>query len=234
MRENWNGQLPDRYDRSRLDDFVGIVDDNLRPGMRVLDVGSGRHPTIPPEGRPPGCHYVGLDISPEELGLAPPGSYDETAICDVTERLDKFVDSFDLIISFQVFEHVRPLDRALDNLYSYLRPGGRLVIEMSGSFSVFGLADRALPEWARVQLLVRLLGREPEGIFPAYFHRCWYTALSNISEEWTERTITPIYRAAQYFAFSRALQTAFIGYEEWTVSRALRNLASYYRVIATR
>src|SRR5206468_506803 len=124
----------------------------------------------------------------------------------------------------------RPLDQALDNLYSYLRPGGRLVIEMSGSFSVFGLADRALPEWARVQLLVRVLGLEPEGIFPAYFHRCWFRALSNISEEWTERTITPIYRAAQYFAFSRVLQTAFLGYEEWTVSRSLRNLASYYRV----
>jgi len=49
-REPWKGFLLDR------------AESELRPGIRVLDVGSGARPAIPPEQRPEGCVYVGLDL----------------------------------------------------------------------------------------------------------------------------------------------------------------------------
>ena len=55
----------------------------LTPGVRILDVGSGRKPALVPERRPQGCFYTGLDISNKELLLAPSGSYDEVIEADV-------------------------------------------------------------------------------------------------------------------------------------------------------
>lgn len=233
-RETLNGRLPERYQRSRNQDFHAHVEEKLRPGVSVLDVGSGRRPTVPVDLRPPGCYYVGLDLSAAELELAPPGSYDEMVACDATQSVGAFVSSFDLVLSWQVLEHVRPLDHALHNLYSYLRPGGRLVAEMSGTFSIFALADRVLPERVRLELLVRLLDREPTEIFPAYFHKCWYGALNTITEGWSQRTIVPLYTGADYLCFSRSLQSVYIAYEEWVASCEFHNLASYYRVIGDR
>ena len=59
---------------------------HLYPGISVLDVGSGRKPTVPLDQRPAECHYVGLDISAEELQAAPPVDYSETWVSDITEN----------------------------------------------------------------------------------------------------------------------------------------------------
>ena len=55
---------------------------------------------------------------------APEGSYDEMFVGDITKRVAELEGRFDLIICFQVLEHVKPLDDAIENLRCYLRPGG--------------------------------------------------------------------------------------------------------------
>src|SRR5437762_520368 len=68
--------LPERYARWR-EAFDVAARSSLRPDMAILDVGAGRHPTIPIAARPARCAYVGLDLSAAELADAPRGSYDE-------------------------------------------------------------------------------------------------------------------------------------------------------------
>src|SRR5215813_5576515 len=82
-------RLPERYTQPWREPFDARVVPSLVPGVCILDVGSGRRPTILPERRPAGCHYAGLDLSQTELSKAPVGSYDEVWASDVARRVPK-------------------------------------------------------------------------------------------------------------------------------------------------
>jgi SAM-dependent methyltransferase len=234
-RRTRSGRLPDRYGEPYSATFEARVQEAVCPGMRILDVGGGRQPTLAREERPPGCYYVGLDLSVEEMEKAGPGVYDEMIEADATAPIDRLKDSFDLIVSFQVMEHVKPLDVAIENLRLYLRPGGRLIAQMSGKFAVFGLLNQALPDKAGMWALTHLVGKSPSEVFPAFYHRCWYSSLERMLEGWSGREIVPLHvGAVPYWKFSRLLQSAYVGYEEWAYLRRHHNLASYYVIDAVR
>src|SRR5688572_12046520 len=80
-------RLPKRYHDPWLEPFEQRCLDGLPPGARVLDIGGGRRPSIPPGKRPAGCVYVGLDTSPEQLRKAGPDAYDEVHVASATDRL---------------------------------------------------------------------------------------------------------------------------------------------------
>ncbi len=233
----YRGHLPERYRRSpdawraTFDDALARV---LAPGQRILDVGSGRLPTILPEDRLPGCHYVGLDISREELETAPPGSYDEVVVADVGTRVAALQGRFDLVVSFQVLEHVKPLDAAFDNLRSYLDTDGQLVAQFSGKFSLFALANQAVPHRASRWLLRRVLDRAEGTTFPAPYHLCYQSALERLLRPWTRADIEPCWYGEGYFNFWAPLRAGYVGFEEWARRRGHENLAPYYVVHAVR
>lgn len=235
VRLTYRGALPPRYDEPYRAEFDRRVAAALAPGLRVLDVGAGKRPTVPADRRPPGCEYVGLDISAEELAKAGAGAYDRVAVSDVTRRVPELEGHFDLILSWQVLEHVRRLDDALGHLRSYLRPGGRLVAQLSGGRSAFALANRLLPERLGRWALVRLVGKHPENVFPAYYDRCSHDAIDRLLDGWSQHEIVPLFVGARpYFDFSRVARAAYVGYEEWTYRADRHNLASYYVIDAVR
>lgn len=225
--------LPPRYDESWEEPFYKNLADVLVPGAKILDVGSGATPTIPPDRRPEGCHYVGLDIDAGELRKAPPGSYNATVIADLTKRLPELTDTFDAVVSQFVFEHVRPLDVVIENLRTYLRPGGKLVSHLSGAWSVFAVLNRIAPKQLALTFL-KLIGRDPRTVFKAYYHRCWYTALDRILVAWSEHQVVPRYLGAGYFRFARPLRRLYLLYEEWSIRSDRKNLASYYLIAARK
>lgn len=214
-------------------DFNELVRKKLAAGARVLDVGSGRTPAVAAADRPPGCSYVGLDISGSELGQAPEGSYDEIVVADVTRRQPELTGQFDLVVSWQALEHVRPMRAAVDNLHDYLKPGGELVAQFSGTWALHAIANRAIPSAVSVWLLQRLLKRPPETVFHAYYDGCWYDSVVEMLAGWSKAEVEPVWLGAGYFAFSRPLAALYIGYEEWARLSGRRNLSPYYLVQAT-
>ena len=228
------GRLPERYAERWKAAFFERVQPAIGPGAAILDVGSGRTPTIPPDQRPPGCRYVGLDISATELDAAPEGSYDVTIVGDLTERDARLEDRFDLIVSWQVLEHVASLESALENLYAYLRPGGRLVSQLSGRFAVFALMSRILPHRVGVWLMKVLLDIEPETRFRTRFDRCYHRALEQLLSGWQEHEIVPRYNSGGYFAFSRPLLRLYLVYENWLACANRRNLATHYIIVGVK
>jgi len=232
LKLNGTRPLPARYAESGLNVFYDRIQPSLVPGVTILDVGSGRRPSIPLEQRPAGCRYVGLDLSLAELQRAPAGSYDEMHVADVIERVPELEGRFDLVVSWQVLEHVKPLAVAIENLRAYLRPGGRLVVQMSGAYSAFGLLNRLVPQRLGVWALQRLLNRDPETVFPAYYDGCTYHALTRMFRRWHGAEILPLYRGAGYFRFLRPVQSGYVAYEEWALRGRHHNLATHYLVAA--
>jgi len=105
----------------------------LRPGDRVLDVGVGpgllaaeMADEVGPSGR-----ICGIDISDSMLAIARtrvdegPGIELEAAS---VARIPHPVESFDVVVSTQVFEYVDDVAGALDEVRRVLRPAGRVVL----------------------------------------------------------------------------------------------------------
>jgi SAM-dependent methyltransferase len=227
--------LPQRYGEDWWLPFRAAIGDTIRrPGVAILDVGSGRRPTIPVRDRPAPCRYFGLDISAQELKLAPHGSYDEIFVASIVDHVPELDDRFDLVVCWQVLEHVKPLPLALENIRSYLRPGGRFVGQLSGRFSLFALLNRLVPHSVAKFGMKHLLGRDPQTVFPAHYHKCTSRALQLLSSDWATFSVLSRYRGASYFGFLPVLERGYLVYEEWTVHSDRHDLATHYFIVAER
>lgn len=230
------GGLPIRYAvplRGRFDAELG---ERLAPGAKVLDIGSGRHPAIPPEDRPGGLEYVGLDLSRDELIAAGPDAYSEAVEADATTLVPELLDRFDLIVSWQVLEHVKDLDATIGHIHRYLSPGGRLVAQFSGSWSAFGVINRILPNRVGAKIVDRTMKRTENNIpvFPAYYDRCSARQIDRIFTGWSRYELVPYYYGATYFNFLPPLRRLYLLYEDAIARADRRNLATHYLVSADR
>jgi SAM-dependent methyltransferase len=226
--------LPARYGAQWREPFDAEVRRRLRPGLSVLDVGAGANPVIFPQARPPGCTYTGLDIDLHELEKAPCGSYDEAIVADMSKFRPDLENQFDLVLSSWVLEHVPSLEAALDNCHRYLRPGGSVVSLFAGRFAAFAILNRVTPARIGEFAMKRLLGREPETVFHAFYDRTYYSALVPVLEKWNRATLIPLYVGAGYFAWSPLLRNAYLRFEDWALRTDRRDLATYYVLAADR
>jgi SAM-dependent methyltransferase len=217
--------------RDLFDEHIAAL---LVEEISVLDVGSGRQPTLAPADRPRGCSYVGLDIARAELSAAGVGAYDDIVIADITLPQQQLRERFDLAVSWQVLEHVKPLDLTFENIRSYLRPGGSFVAQLSGSFSVFALVNRAMPRELGLSLLEKLTRRDRRTVYAAHYDRCYASALRRMLDPWSHVQIVPRFRGASYFSFSQAAQRAYLFYEDWVIQTGRENLATHYLVVAQK
>jgi SAM-dependent methyltransferase len=228
-------RLPARYGEDWRAPFDAAARACLVPGMRILDVGSGRSPTLRPSDRPAGCRYVGLDLSRSELIAAGAAAYDEVLVGDIADpNLAISTGQFDLALSWQVLEHVTSLEAALTNVRQSLAPGAHFVAQFSGRKSAIALANRAVPGRLSKFAMRRLLGRDPRSVFAAPYDRCTYDDLVLLFAAWSSVTITPRFRAATYLGFLRPAQWAYLKYEDWTMRSGRNNLATHYLIDAVR
>jgi SAM-dependent methyltransferase len=234
MREAYRNRIPARY---RLDSwdvrFRAALAESLEPEQAILDVGSGAKPTLPPDRRPSGIRYVGLDPSRDELEKAPSGSYDDMIVAPAEQHAPGHDREFDLAVSFMAFEHIEPLEVALNNIRAYLRPGGRLIAQLAGGRSPFALANRLIPLRLTRRVLARVQDRPPETVFPSHYDRCTYSGLTQmLAGHWTDVEVVPIHNAYGYVEFSRILRALYIGFEEWAQRGDHREIASCYLIRA--
>jgi SAM-dependent methyltransferase len=104
-----------------IDRLIGLK------GKRVLEVGCGHGDVSRVMAEDYGCEVVGVEILPldtwEELAKVPNLKLVET---DISQSPDAFEEnSFDLIISFVVWEHMRHPWSGLKNCQRFLKPDGK-------------------------------------------------------------------------------------------------------------
>ena len=133
-----------------------------------------------------------------------------------------------------MLEHVAPLDVAISNIHSYLRPGGLFVAQLSGGRSAIALVNRVIPHRLARAGMKRLLGRDPEIGLSGAVDRCTYTALSRMLEGWSDVRIMPRFRGAGYLAFLPPVQAVYLRFEDLIARGRHRDLATHYLVVARR
>ena len=229
--------LPARYHTRWRQPYEESIAARLRDGMTILDIGAGRHPTLLPQDRPPRTTYVGLDLSGDEMRAAGPDAYDEMQAADITSLVPALVDSVDLAVSWQVFEHVKAMDVALENVHRYLRPDGALVSQFSGKWSAFGILNQIVPDAVGHRIVERVMKRHAQNIpiFPAYYHRCSARRFRKMTWPGVGGDLA-LFRGATYFNFSAPLTQMYLWYEEQARRHraATENLATLSVLLLTR
>lgn len=122
-----------------------------RRPRRLLDAGCGRKVQIYPG---PEAHITGMDVSVDEL--AHNDRLDEQIVGDLERDLLP-AGAYDLVVCFDVLEHVDDPRRALANLARATSPGGTLILKCPNAMSFKGLFTKMTPwrlhRWAYRWLL---------------------------------------------------------------------------------
>jgi len=107
--------------------------------LRVLEAGCGSTSQITIE---PAWHMTGIDLS--ERQLSENTLLDEKILGDIeTYRWEP--ESFDLIVCWDVIEHLHNPGKALENLFGAMSQGGLLVLAFPHILSIKGLVTKLTP-----------------------------------------------------------------------------------------
>jgi 2-polyprenyl-6-hydroxyphenyl methylase/3-demethylubiquinone-9 3-methyltransferase len=186
----------------------------LRPGLTVIDLGGGKHPSISvARKRRLGLHVIGVDIMQAELDAAPAGAYDE-AICQSAETFVR-PGSADLIISQALAEHLPNPLAMFRCAYASLRPGGETLHFIPNRLAFFAWLNRHIPHKLKQKLLYTFypMSRMTLGFY-AYYRDCVPSRIHDCFRSLGFRhiTITAHYRSSYSVAFFPA-HAAMVGYQ---------------------
>ncbi|MBT0160148.1 class I SAM-dependent methyltransferase [Candidatus Bathyarchaeota archaeon A05DMB-2] len=124
-----------RYQNRALADFIGqlVPTFNLKPGQRVLDVGTGTGILIPYLLKAVGStgHVTAVDYAEKmvEICKAKYANIPNVSVAlQQAENLDFYPESFDAVTCFGLFPHLEDKEAALKQLNRVLKPGGKLII----------------------------------------------------------------------------------------------------------
>jgi SAM-dependent methyltransferase len=202
----------------------------------ICEIGGGRSPLFAgDEIRSMGASYTILDISPEELALAP-GEYEKMCVDICTPAQPANVQRFDFMFSRCVAEHVSSGDAMHRNVYRMLKPGGIAFHFFPTLYSPAFVANRLLPQGLTSAVKARLVpGSAPK--FPARYSRCngptlrMRRFLEAIGYEILE--FRPFYGTA-YFGRLPVLRTFDERLTSWAANRRSTHLTSFAYLILHR
>jgi SAM-dependent methyltransferase len=125
--------------------------------FEVLEAGGGSASHVP---LPPDARITTIDISPEQIAR---NTYAAEAIVGDLETFDYGERRFDMVVAWDVLEHLSRPDAALERLIGVLRPGGRIVVVGPLPRSFKGLLTSLTPHWVHVAFYRYVLGSPTAG-----------------------------------------------------------------------
>lgn len=169
-REGWAVRARARFGHVTPDDvYTALVEREVTPATRWLDVGAGEH--LFPYHRGLATVLAGrcrrlVGVDPDAAILANPWLH-ETVQCAIESLPAR--EPFDLATLRMVAEHLPAPERVVAALARLVRPGGRVVVYTVWRWAPATVVSRLLP-FALHAPLKRLLWRAPaRGTFPVFY-----------------------------------------------------------------
>lgn len=125
---------------------------NLKPGMKVLDVGCGNGSFLRYIAEKYKIEGIGITVSDEQAEFAREfckGLPIKIIVCDYRELGEEFFGYFDAIASFGMFEHVvvKNNDVYFSFMARYLKPGGIFFLHSIASYKTVWVKDYFIDKW---------------------------------------------------------------------------------------
>jgi ubiquinone/menaquinone biosynthesis C-methylase UbiE len=106
----------------------------LRPGDRVLEIGCGIGAVVSElAGR--GCHVTGTDISRVAIEYGRSKCPGLDLQVQAAEELAFADETFDVVLSFDLFEHIARIDRHVSEVHRVLKPHGHYLFQTPNKLS---------------------------------------------------------------------------------------------------
>lgn len=196
------------------DELEALARRQIRPGVRVLDVGCGRGGVLELLWRDAAL-AVGLDpdwrsLAEQRTGMA--------LSAGVAEALPFAAGAFDVVVAVWVFEHLPDPAAALRAAWRVLRPGGRLLFLTPNVRHPVVWANRASQLWPAVQrrLVPALYGRAEADTFRVHYRANTPARLTSLAAAagFTVELLRAI-PDPTYLAFNDLLFRASLALEMW-------------------
>jgi SAM-dependent methyltransferase len=186
--------LPPGEARQSLLAVHGILDMKLPPtGLSIYEAGGGSTSFLPLDALRR-AHVTVVDI--DENQIRNNDYAQETILGDIqTYRFPP--GSFDLVICYNVIEHLADVEAALLGFCESLKQGGLILIGAPNPKSLSGVVTRYSPHWFHVWFYRYVRGEKQAGQpgqppFPTYFHPL--VTLSNLENFASTHGLEMIYR----------------------------------------
>ena len=111
---------------------------------KILDIGSGAGHFLYYLAQKGYSDYMGIDISPDQVGFCKENVYKHVLLADAFEFLDGTADSYDFIAAIDVIEHI-PKEKVIDFLVlvkSRLKSHGAVLLMMPNMSNPFSQDSR--------------------------------------------------------------------------------------------
>jgi SAM-dependent methyltransferase len=187
-------ELPDGEARQSLLTVHSILKARLpKTSLAIYEAGGGSTSFLPLSvlGR---AHVTVVDIDEDQIRN---NSYaQETILGDIqTHRFPP--DSFDLVICYNVVEHVPDVEAALRGFCQSIKPGGLILIGAPNPRSLSGVVTKYSPHWFHVWFYRHVRGDKKAGLpgqapFPTHFHPL--VTLANLEAFAREHGLQVIYK----------------------------------------
>lgn len=188
--------MEDKYFITALNELIEETF-SKKEKVEVLEAGCG---SITRLNVPSNFNVTGIDISQKQLDR---NRYLNNKICADIQEYNFEPETFDVIISWCVLEHIRKPEKVLEQFSKALKPGGLLIIALPNIWSVKGMAAKLTPTWFHIWYYRHILkdenaGKDDNGPFKTYLK----TSISpvGIAEFVQDKELVPVF--FEYFTFS--------------------------------
>jgi SAM-dependent methyltransferase len=191
--------------------FQREVDELLRPGSTLLDVGCGRTAPVLQRYRNRGYQLIGIDcvdftVSFPDIALKK-RAIENTGLPDA---------SVDVVMARSVMEHVRTPAVAYAELRRILRPGGRFVFLTANKWDYASVIARLVPNRLHGRIVRFTEGRAEEDVFPTAYESNSRSDIVSLAAEsgLNVDSIVFLGQYPNYLLFSKALFLVGTAYEK--------------------
>ena len=195
---------------------------HFRPGQRVLDAGCGRAMKFCKEFTNAGV-VVGVDL---EEALDTRNTQSPFGIKGDLARLPFEADSFDLVISRSVVEHLENPELVFSEFNRVLRDGGKAVIITPNKYDYVSILAAVTPYRFHRYLVSRIFNVSEDDVFPTLYRANTIGTLRKALEAsgFKELEMRSLNHYPAYLSFSPVLFRVGVLYERLTSLESLKAL----------